>query len=87
MTRRYSYLVVSRTAIPRCQPSISASGHVHAIAAPQAAPSSARHGSRAATRGPYATTATPTTRAAGVPGPTWGPQSAYRGGQPTCRLS
>ena len=70
MTCRYSYLVVSRTAIPRCQPSISASDHVHAMAAPQAAPSSARHGSRAATRGPYATTATATTSAAGVPGPT-----------------
>ena len=60
MTWRYSYLVVSRRAIPRCHPSTRASENVHAMAVPQAVHSSARQGSRAARSGPYATTATAT---------------------------
>lgn len=48
---------------------------------------SGRQGRRAARDGPYATTPMATVTAAGVPGPTWGPQLAYRGGQPTCRTS
>ena len=51
MTWRYSFLVVSRPATPRCQPSTRASENVHAIAVPQTANSSGRQGSRAASDG------------------------------------
>lgn len=74
MTWRYSYRVVSRRAMPRCQPSTSASEKVQAVPAAQTASSSRRHGSRAARAGPYATTATATAIAAGVPGPRCGAQ-------------
>ncbi len=53
MTWRYSYRVVSRRAMPRCQPSTRASENVHAVAVAQAASSRRRQGRRAATVGPY----------------------------------
>lgn len=86
MTRRYSYDVVRRPAMPRCQPSTSASEKVHAADAAHTAGSSRRHRSRSATPGPYVMTSTATAIAAGVPGPTWGSQWAYRGAQSTYRL-
>ncbi|MDQ0956746.1 hypothetical protein QFZ66_000624 [Streptomyces sp. B4I13] len=52
MTRRYSCRVVSRPAIPRCQPSTSAREQIQAVAAPHVVQSSVRHRSRAATAGP-----------------------------------
>ncbi|CAM5236812.1 hypothetical protein SANTM175S_04932 [Streptomyces antimycoticus] len=81
--RRYSWRAVSRSATPRCHPSTSASDQIQAMDAAQTAPSSPRHGSRTASRGPWTTTAAATARAAGVPGPTWGSQSAYSGAQST----
>jgi hypothetical protein len=48
----YSCGVLSRPAMPRCQPSISASDQVQAMAAAHADPSRVRHDSRAASAGP-----------------------------------
>lgn len=70
----------SRRAIPRCQPSTRAREKVQAVAVAHAAHTRGRQGSRAASVGPYATTATARASAAGVPGPVWGSQLAYRGG-------
>ncbi len=54
---------------PRCQPSISAIEKTQAMDPAQAAASSPRQGSRAASDGPYATTRAAMVSAAGVPGP------------------
>ena len=59
--RRYSWRGVSRSAKPRCQPSIIASENAHAHAVAQVTHGSARHGSRCATAGPHSTAATPMT--------------------------
>lgn len=79
MTWRYSYRVVRRRATPRSQPSISARENVHTVVVAHTAASSFRQGSRAARRGPYATTATATATEAAVPGPACGPQCPYNG--------
>ncbi|CAM5630918.1 hypothetical protein STENM223S_07576 [Streptomyces tendae] len=86
ITVRYSWRVVSRPATPVRQPSTRASDQVQASAPPHTASSSGRHGSRAATPGPYATTATATASTAGVPGPRCGIHWPTRGGQPTRRV-
>lgn len=52
MTVRYSFVVVSRLAMPRCQPSTRDRENVQAMAVPQAVNSSVRQGSRAARPGP-----------------------------------
>ncbi|CDQ47056.1 hypothetical protein BN1047_04974 [Mycolicibacterium neoaurum] len=70
--RRYSWRAVRRPAKPRSQPSIMASENAHSAEVPQAAATSARHGSRAATAGPHSTAAAPISTAPREPQPTWG---------------
>ncbi|CKT16361.1 Uncharacterised protein [Mycobacterium tuberculosis] len=71
---RYSSRVVNRPAKPRCQPSIIASENAQAAAVAQVLSVSTRQGSRCATTGPHATTATAVRTAGAVPQPTWASQ-------------
>src|SRR5947199_23698 len=79
MSCRYSACGVNRVAIPRDHPSTNARDTVHKRQTRYPDTANRCHGRRWASPGPYRITASATTTANGVPGPTCGSQTAYSG--------